>query len=94
MELLKEKGEDVGREKHVPVVEITDRGIRVEVGSVPHPMEDKHYIEWIELITNGKVYRKFLNPGEGTEVIFEIKPEKFVVREYCNIHGLWTAEEE
>ncbi|HIE23618.1 MAG TPA: hypothetical protein EYP68_05260, partial [Candidatus Korarchaeota archaeon] len=59
-----------------------------------HPMEDKHYIEWIELITNGKVYRKFLNPGEGTEVIFEIKPEKFVVREYCNIHGLWTAEEE
>jgi superoxide reductase len=93
MELLKEKTEDVGREKHVPVVERIDRGMRVKVGSVHHPMEDKHYIEWIELIADGRVYRKFLKPGEKPEVIFEIKPEKFVVREYCNIRGLWIVKE-
>ncbi len=64
MELLKEKVENVGKEKHVPVVERTEAGIKVKIGSVPHPMEEKHYIEWIEVIANGKVLRKLLKPGD------------------------------
>lgn len=91
MELLKEKTEDVGLEKHVPVVERTDKGIKVKVGSVPHPMEEKHYIEWIELTADGNSYRKFLKPGEKPEAEFEIKAEKIGAREYCNMHGLWKS---
>lgn len=91
MELLEEKIEDVGSEKHVPIIERTERGIKVKVGSVPHPMEEKHYIEWIELIADGKVYRKFLKPGDKPEAEFEIKAEKISAREYCNIHGLWKS---
>ncbi len=91
MELLEEKTEDVGREKHVPVVEETEKGIRVKVGSVPHPMEEKHYIEWIEVIADGKAYRKFLKPGEKPEAEFSISG-KVVAREYCNIHGLWKSK--
>jgi superoxide reductase len=90
MELLEEKTEDVGREKHVPVIEETEKGIRVKVGSVPHPMEEKHYIEWVEVIANGKVYRKFLKPGEKPEAEFSVSG-KVVAREYCNIHGLWKS---
>ena len=76
MELLKEKTEDVGKEKHVPVIEKTETGVKVKVGSVPHPMEEKHYIEWIEVITDGRVYRKFLTPGDRPEAEFMIKVEK------------------
>jgi len=91
MELLKEKTEDIGLEKHVPVVEKTEKGIKVKIGSVPHPMEEKHYIEWVEIITDGGVYRKFLKPGDKPEAEFEIKAEKIKAREYCNIHGLWKS---
>ncbi len=91
MELLKEKTEDIGQEKHVPVIEKTEEGIKVKVGSVPHPMEEKHYIEWIEVIADGRVYRKFLNPGEVPEALFQIKAENIEAREYCNIHGLWKS---
>ena len=63
----------------------------MKVGSVPHPMEEKHYIEWIEIIADGKSYRKFLNSGEAPEAEFEIKAEKIDAKEYCNIHGLWMA---
>jgi superoxide reductase len=80
-----------GKEKHVPVVEKVAGGIKVKVGSIPHPMEAKHYIEWIELIADGKAYRQFLNPGESPEASFAIKAEKVVAREYCNLHGLWKA---
>lgn len=90
MELLKEKTEDEGREKHVPVIEKTASGIKVKVGSVPHPMEEKHYIEWIEIIADGKSCRKFLKPGDAPEAEFDVSGESIVVREYCNIHGLWT----
>jgi len=93
MELLEEKKEDVGKEKHVPVVEKTETGIKVKVGSIPHPMEEKHYIEWIEVIANGKVLRKFLKPEDKPEAEFELKEKRLVVKEYCNIHGLWTKEE-
>jgi len=91
MELLQEKTADVGLEKHVPVVETTDKGIKVKVGSVPHPMEEKHYIEWIEVIADGKSYRKFLKPGDEPEAEFEIRPQKVTAREYCSIHGLWKS---
>jgi superoxide reductase len=91
MELLEEKIEDEGREKHVPVIERTKKGIKVKVGSVPHPMEKTHYIEWIEVIADGNYCRKFLKPGDKPEAEFEIKAEKVEAREYCNIHGLWKA---
>jgi len=91
MELLTEKTEDVGLEKHVPVIEKTEKGTRVKVGSVPHPMEQKHYIEWIEIIVDGGVYRKFLKPTDRPEAEFEITGDKIEAREYCNIHGLWKS---
>ncbi len=92
MELLKEKTEDEGNEKHFPVIEKTEKGIKVKVGSVPHPMEEKHYIEWIEVIADGRAYRKFLNPGEAPEAEFEITAEKIEAREFCNVHGMWKSK--
>ena len=88
---LEEKVKDMGLEKHVPVIEKTGTGIKVKVGSVPHPMEQNHYIEWIELIADDRVYRKFLNPGDKPEAEFQIKAEEISAREYCNIHGLWKS---
>jgi superoxide reductase len=92
MQLLTEKTSDAGLEKHVPVLEKTATGVKVKVGSVPHPMEEKHYIEWIELIADDRVHRKFLKPGEKPEAEFW-KPtaEKIQAREYCNVHGLWKS---
>ena len=91
MTLFKENTTDAAKEKHVPVVEKTAEGLKVKVGSVPHPMDQNHYIEWIEVIADGKAYRQFLNPGESPEASFAIKAEKAVAREYCNLHGLWKA---
>lgn len=91
MELLKEKTEDVGMEKHVPLIEKTEKAVKVRVGSTPHPMEEKHYIEWIEVIADGVTHRKFLKPGDKPEADFEVKADKIEAREYCNIHGLWKA---
>ncbi len=91
MELLKAKTEDVGKEKHVPVIEQKEGKILVKVGSVPHPMEESHYIEWIQLIADGKAYRKFLNPGEKPEAEFVISARRIQAREYCNVHGLWAS---
>jgi superoxide reductase len=92
MELLIEKTEDVGKEKHVPVIEKTEKGVKVKVGSVPHPMEENHYIQWIELIADGVSLRKFLKPGDKPEAEFEAKAKKIEAREYCNIHGLWKSK--
>jgi superoxide reductase len=91
MKLFKENTVDAAKEKHVPVIEKTATGFTVKVGSVPHPMEAAHFIEWIEVIADGKAYRKFLKPGEAPEATFEIKAEKVTAREYCNLHGLWQA---
>ena len=91
MELLTEKTADVGLEKHVPVTEKLNGKIKVKVGSIPHPMEEKHYIEWVEIIADGRVYRKFLKPGDKPEAEFEITAKKLEVREDCNIHGLWKS---
>ncbi len=91
MKLFKENTVDAAKEKHVPVVEKTADGFKVKVGSVPHPMEEKHWIEFVELIADGKVYRQFLKPGQTPEATFCIKAEKVSAREYCNLHGLWKA---
>ena len=82
---------DAAKEKHVPVVEKTATGFKVKVGSVAHPMEEKHWIEWVEVIVGGKAYRQFLKPGEAPEAAFDIKADKVTAREYCNLHGLWKA---
>jgi superoxide reductase len=82
---------DAAREKHVPVIEKTATGVKVKIGSVPHPMEEKHYIEWIELIADGKAYRTYLRPGDAPEAEFCIQASSISAREYCNLHGLWKA---
>ena len=93
MVLMEENTVDAAKEKHVPVIEKIDGGYKVSVGSVAHPMEEKHYIEWIELITlDGKAYRQFLNPGEAPVAEFKIDAEKVSAREHCNLHGVWKAE--
>lgn len=91
MERQNENTVDAAKEKHVPVIEKVEGGFKVKVGSVPHPMEEKHYIEWIELIADGKAYRQFLNPGDTPEVTFNVSVDSVSVREYCNLHGLWKA---
>jgi len=82
---------DAAREKHVPVVDKTASGVNVKVGSVPHPMEEKHYIEWVEVIVDGKAYRQFLKPGDAPEASFDVTGEQITAREYCNLHGLWKS---
>jgi superoxide reductase len=91
MKLLVENTTDAAREKHVPVIEKTANGFKVKVGSVPHPMEEKHYIEWVELIADGKTYRQFLKPGQAPEAEFCVSAAQVTAREYCNIHSLWKA---
>jgi len=92
MELLKEKTQDSTVEKHVPYIEKIKDGVLVKVGqNQDHPMEEKHYIEWIEIIADGAVYKKFLKPGNKPQAIFEIKAKNISAREYCNIHGLWKS---
>lgn len=93
MKLITENTVDAAKEKHVPVIEKTSDGYRVKVGSVTHPMEEKHYIEWVELIADGTAYRRFLQPGEIPEALFCIAAERVTAREYCNLHGLWKAEQ-
>jgi superoxide reductase len=91
MVLFVENTVDAAKEKHVPVVETAEQGIKVKVGSVPHPMEEKHYIEWVEVIVDGKVCREFLKPGDAPEAFFDLQDENVTAREYCNIHGLWKV---
>ncbi|MBU1056445.1 MAG: desulfoferrodoxin [Proteobacteria bacterium] len=91
MKLMAENTVDAAKEKHVPVIEKTSGGIKVKVGSVAHPMEEKHYIEWIEIIADGKLYRQFLNPGQAPEATFAIEAKEVTAREYCNLHGHWKA---
>ncbi len=91
MTLLKEGETDAATEKHVPVIEKVEGGFKVTVGEVNHPMEDKHYIEWIEAIAGEKAYRQFLKPGDKPEAVFKIDAAEITAREFCNLHGLWKA---
>jgi superoxide reductase len=92
MKLLEEQTEEQGKEKHVPVIEKKDKTVKVKVGSVPHPMEEKHYIEWVAIQTDRGVFRKFLKPGEKAEADFEITEDILQAREYCNVHSLWSTK--
>jgi superoxide reductase len=91
MNLMDEKTADAATEKHVPVIEKTDNGYKVTVGSTLHPMVDDHYIEWIELLADGKSYIQFLNPGDEPVALFAVKADNVSAREYCNKHGLWKG---
>lgn len=97
MKLMVENTVDAAYEKHVPAVAKEDGKITVKVGSVEHPMEEKHYIEWIEVLVDNKtsgeelIYRKYLKPGDKPEAVFDIVDGNLTVREYCNLHGLWKA---
>ena len=91
MRRLIENVVDASVEKHVLVVKESGGEIEVKVGSVPHPMEAKHLISWIEVIVDGKACRQFLQPGQSPEAFFPVTAENIVVREYCNLHGLWKA---
>jgi len=90
MKLYEENTVDAAKEKHVPVKEVRDGVVRVKVGDVTHPMEEKHYIEWIEVISGDRAYMQFLNPGDSPEAEFAIDGD-VTVREYCNLHGLWKS---
>lgn len=92
MTLLNENTTDAATEKHVPVIEKIEEGYRVSVGSVEHPMQDAHYIEWIELVTEKETFRKYLAPGEKPVAEFKTDAEKVTAREYCNLHGLWAGK--
>jgi len=89
MELLKEQTAVPAENKHVPVIEKVEGGYKVTVGSTPHPMTKGHYIAWIELIADGRIYRQFLKPGDKPEATFCVEAKKVAAREYCNLHGLW-----
>ena len=91
MKLYVENTVDAAQEKHVPVIEQSGGKVNVKVGSVAHPMEEKHYIEWVELVVDGKAYRQFLKPGDAPEATFDIDAANVTVREYCNLHGLWKS---
>ena len=92
MKRLAEQTADAATEKHVPVIEKIDGGYKVKVGTVPHPMLDEHYIEWIELLADGKAYRQFLAPGGEPEAVFAVDADLVTAREFCNVHGLWKGE--
>jgi len=92
MQLQKENTVDASKEKHVPVIEKTKDGFKIKVGSIPHPMEAKHYIEWIEVIDDNKIKRKYLKPGDAPEWEVCCMTKKAIVREYCNLHGLWASK--
>ncbi|MGD8562761.1 MAG: desulfoferrodoxin [Desulfarculaceae bacterium] len=91
MKLQSENTVDAAQEKHVPVIEKIEGGYKVKVGSVAHPMEEKHYIQWIELIAGDKAYTEFLKPGQSPEAVFKIEADSVTAREYCNVHGHWKA---
>lgn len=94
MLLLEENTEDASNEKHVPVVDKIDGGYRVTVGSVAHPMVEKHYIEWVQLMVGDRAYRQFLKAGEAPQAEFAVdvnEGEEVYAREYCNLHGLWKG---
>ncbi len=92
MTLMTENTTDAAKEKHVPVVEKTDAGVLVKVGEVAHPMEEKHYIEWVQVIVDDNAYRHFFKPGDKPEALFQVGGDSVSAREFCNLHGLWRTK--
>lgn len=94
MQLLEEKREGLGPQKHIPVIEQIDNGVKIKIGETEHPMEENHCVEWVELVTDDAVYRKVFKPGEKPEAEFNIDLadiNSVSAREYCSIHGLWVS---
>ena len=92
MSKLDAKSADEGKEKHVPVIEEAESGVSVKVGSIDHPMEDNHYIKFIEVLTKDKVLRAELNPDDTPQADFCVsRSDVSEVREFCTVHGLWNA---
>jgi len=92
MELMQSKTEDIGQEKHLPIIKKIENGIAVEVGSILHPMEEKHHIQWIEVIVDKLSCKKLLNSNDKPIAKFNLKSEKMKVKAFCNIHGLWEVK--
>jgi len=94
MNELEEKSEDQGLEKHVPQIKIEGNIVTVTVGDVLHPMEDSHYIQFIELLTDDDRQIKYLKPTEKPEAVFQLSKEykNITAKEYCNLHGLWKSK--
>lgn len=92
MKLQVENTVDAAKEKHVPVIEKAEGGVLVKVGEVAHPMEEKHYIQWVEVVADGRCYTKFLKPGDAPEAFFCIDAANITAREYCNLHGHWVKQ--
>jgi len=92
MRLQAENTVDASREKHLPVPERTGEEVVVRVGSIPHPMEEAHFIEWIEVIADGRVHRQQLHPGQAPAASFPVRSSRFTVRAYCNLHGQWAIQ--
>jgi superoxide reductase len=93
MKLQKENTQGEYAEKHAPVITKNPEGVNIKVGQIEHPMEEKHYIEWIEIFTEKGRSKKFLKPGEKPEANFPVKSEIKGARMYCNIHGLWKNKD-
>ncbi len=91
MTLQVENTVDAAKEKHVPIIEKVKGGVLVKVGGIEHPMLEAHYIEWIEIQTENKIYRKYLKPGDKPEALFLLEEEVLYAREFCNMHGLWKS---
>jgi superoxide reductase len=91
MTLLTENTSEGAKEKHVPEIEKIAGGYSVKVGAISHPMEEKHYIQWIELLADGVSFLRFLKPGDEPEAVFNVTASRVSAREYCNLHGLWKA---
>lgn len=88
MEELVANSVDAAVEKHVPVIEKNGNNIKVTVGSTIHPMEEKHYIEWIAIVKDNEINLKKLEPN--MDPIVELPYiNNSTVYAYCNIHGLW-----
>ena len=92
MTLQAENTTDAATEKHVPVIETVDDGVKVTVGSVAHPMGDDHYIEWIELLADGQILRRDLSPGDEPSALFKgVSGDGISARAYCNLHAMWKS---
>jgi superoxide reductase len=93
MNLQTENTTEASLEKHIPVIEkIGDNVFKVTVGSLEHPMDEDHYIEWIEVVADNKVYKRYLKPLDKPQAIFKIVSEELTARAYCNKHGLWKIK--
>ncbi len=91
MERLRENSSGATREQHVPVLQRTDGGVKVQVGSAPHPMESQHFVQWIEVSSEDRTCRSFLQPGQAPEATFNMKGRRLTARQYCCRHGLWKG---